>query len=111
MALEESDPRTAARRYAVIAARTRGDTASYALYSQAYVEYFRLRRRAAALETLDLFRRRFPRSREAESALWLHITALCAGGDREGCRAAAYSYLRQFAGGAFAAEARKIINR
>jgi hypothetical protein len=111
MTLEESDPAAAARRYALIAARTRGGTASYALYSQAYVEYFRLRRRTAALETLDLFRRRFPRSREAESALWLQTVALCAGVDAEPCRASAYSYLQRFRGGAFATEAEKIVNR
>lgn len=111
MALEASDPRAAVRAYTKIAAASRGDIASFALYSKAYVEHFKLGARSAALETLDHFNRRFPRAREAQSAQWLRVLGLCDLGRAGECRAAAYSYMRRFPDGKFVDAATGVVNR
>ncbi len=110
MALDNSDPQAAIRAYSKIATEERGAVASFALYSRAYVQYLKLGDRRGALQTLNLFRRRFRKSRESESALWLQITALCASGKSERCRAAAHSYARRYPAGQFSAAAQEIID-
>ena len=111
MDLESGDPRAAVQAFTRIAAASRGATASFALYSKAYVEYFDLGARAAAVETLELFGRRFPRAREAQSAAWLRVLALCDLGRAGECRAAAYSYIRRFPRGEFVGAASAVVNR
>jgi TolA-binding protein len=110
MKLESADPPEAVRQYSRIALENRGRVASYALYSKAYVEYFKLGDRSGAIETLDFFMRRFPRSREAQSALWLRVLGLCALNRAGECRAAAYSYIRRFPDGTFVDAASQVVN-
>jgi hypothetical protein len=110
MALEADSPRDAARRYGAIAATEKGNLASFALYSQAYVELMKLSDTRAALATARLYERRFPRGREAESLLWLRIRATCKAGKLATCRSAAHSYIRRYADGDNVDIARQIIN-
>ena len=109
MALESSDPEEAIARYRKIAFG-RGPAAEFALYSAAYVQYFELRDRRAALQSLQHYQRRFARGAHRESAMWLRVRILCEGDDRKACRAAAHSYLNRFPDGRHAKIAQQIIN-
>lgn len=109
MQLEESDPKAAIRKYQELALSEGGDTARFALYSMAHVQYFQLHQRKAAISTARRFENRFPSGRYAEDVLWLRIRATCELAVDEECRAAAHAYLESFPHGAYADRAREII--
>jgi len=91
----------------------RGDSSksSYALYSLAYWQLYRMRNPRAALQSADLYERRFRRTEHAESMLWVRMAALCALELDSRCRAAAHSYMRRYPGGRFARHVKDVINR
>src|SRR5262249_22419178 len=72
-----------------------GDTPSHALYSIAYVQSIKQGDTRSALETLDLYRRRFSRHPEYKAALWLGVRILCSQRIDDECRHAAYTYLHE----------------
>ncbi len=109
MSLESKNPKEAVEKYRTIAL-TRGSAAEFALYSMAYTQYFKLRQRRAALDSLHHYRRRFPRGSHTESVLWLRIRILCEGSDRKSCRSAAHTYLGRFPNGHHADLAEQIIH-
>jgi hypothetical protein len=109
MALEANDPGKAVARYSEIAL-SRGADAAFALYSMAYVQYFQLGQRDAALRSVSHYQRRFPRGVHAESVLWLRIRILCEDDDRDACRAAAHTYLNSYPKGRHATRAGQIVN-
>jgi hypothetical protein len=110
MSLESKEPEAAVKQYQQLAATDRGDTARFALYSMAYVQYFQLSQRRAAIDTAKAFERRFPRGGYAEDVLWLRIRATCEVAVDKECRAAAHTYLDSFPGGAYTQSARQIVN-
>jgi hypothetical protein len=75
-----------------------GDTPSHALYSIAYVQSIKQGDTRGALETLDLYRRRFSRHPEYKAALWLGVRILCSQKIDDECRHAAYTYLHDAGG-------------
>jgi hypothetical protein len=109
------------------AARREGDGArARALYAQAAQkpgpdsEVALLRHAGFELESgkgpeaeklLTEHRRRFPRSRLAAEAAWIHVRALQAIGDREGTRGAARDLIRQFAGTPQARAAERLLSQ
>lgn len=107
-----SEPRAAATEYLQTALRqkTSSRDAAWALYSKAYVEYTRLRHAGTALDTLDIFDRRFNAGAYTEAALKLRITITCGTGRKDACRGAAHKYLGQFPDGDYREHARAITN-
>jgi len=64
-----------------------------------------------ATKLLAEHRRRFPRSRLAAEAAWIHVRALQAMGDREGTRRAARDLTEQFAGTPQAGAAQRLLEQ
>lgn len=91
----------------------RGDSAraSLTLYSLAYWQLYRMRNPRSALQSADLYERRFRAGANAESVLWIRMAALCATHQDSKCRAAAHSYKRRYPGGKFARHAKSVIDR
>lgn len=104
--------RAATREYLQLALRqkTSSRDAAWALYSKAYVEYTRLRNAGTALDTLDIFERRFNAGPYTEDALKLRITITCGSDRKNACRGAAHKYLGQFPDGDYREPARAITN-
>jgi hypothetical protein len=103
------NPKKAVRELESFAARATGDEASFALYSRAYVLFFKLGKHALVIKTAKQYARRFPRGAEAEDILWLRVRASCAVNDFSSCRTAAHTYLRRYPKGIFQGLASKII--
>lgn len=97
-----SNPRAAVKKLEAVAATSTGDDASFALYSRAYLLFFKLHESEAAITAATQYARRFPKGAEAEDMLWLRVRASCDGSRSSACRAAAHTYLRMFPRGIFA---------
>jgi hypothetical protein len=103
------NPRTAVQELESFAARATGSEASFALYSRAYLLFFKLKNHSQVIKTAKQYSRRFPRGAEAEDMLWLRVRASCAANEFSSCRAAAHTYLRRYPKGIFQGLASKII--
>jgi hypothetical protein len=102
-----SDPRAAIAEYTKLSA-ARGDQASAAFYSIAYVQHLKLGKDADALHTLEGYRRRFEGGKEFLSALWLRVRISCLRQIDSTCRQAAYTYAHEAPGTPAAAVAERI---
>ncbi|HEY1546855.1 MAG TPA: FecR family protein [Kofleriaceae bacterium] len=89
---------------------TVGDDASAALYRIAVLLHRPLGQDAAALGTLELYRRRFTNGKERLAAMWLRVRIACGHTIDEECRSAAYSYQREVPTGDAADVAIRITN-
>jgi len=89
---------------------TVGDEASAALYRIAVLLHRPLGQDAAALNTLELYRRRFTSGKERVAAMWLRVRVACTHSINEDCRSAAYSYQREVPTGDAADVAIRITN-
>lgn len=89
---------------------TVGDQASAALYRIAVLLHRPLGQDAAALSTLELYRRRFTNGKERLAAMWLRVRVACSHTIDEECRSAAYSYQRDVPTGDAADVAIRITN-
>ena len=89
---------------------TVGDQASAALYRIAVLLHRPLGQDAAALNTLELYRRRFTSGKERTAAMWLRVRVACSHTIDEECRSAAYSYQREVPTGDAADVAIRITN-
>jgi hypothetical protein len=89
---------------------TVGDDASAALYRIAVLLHRPLGQDAAALGTLELYRRRFTNGKERIAAMWLRVRIACGHTIDEECRSAAYSYQREVPTGDAADVAIRITN-
>jgi FecR protein len=89
---------------------TVGDDASAALYRIAVLLHRPLGQDAAALGTLELYRRRFTNGKERLAAMWLRVRVACGHTIDEECRSAAYSYQRDVPTGDAADVAIRITN-
>jgi hypothetical protein len=94
----EPNAQIAIGKYRDIVAHTTGDEASRAFYSIAVLQAMKLGRTGDALQTLDLYLRRFTGGKEYAAALWLRVRILCLRDLDERCRQAAYSYVHQAPG-------------
>jgi hypothetical protein len=92
------EPKDAVATYRDIAAKTKGEEASLAFYSIAWMQHMKLGRNGEALKTLDQYLRRFVGGKEYVAALWLRVRILCAKGVDEHCRQAAYAHMHQASG-------------
>jgi hypothetical protein len=111
-AIETRNPAEAARRYFEIAYKTgKGDIASYAMYSLAYLQMFELGQESKAIETAGHYRRRFRKGRESRAALWLSVRATCETSSDDDCRDAAGTYVARYPSGRHADQARWLKNR
>lgn len=111
-ALETRKPAEAADRYFQIAYKTgRGNVASYAMYSLAYLQMFELGQAKKAIETAGHYRRRFRKGRESRAALWLSVRATCKVASDDDCRDAAQSYVARYPSGRHADQARWLVRR
>jgi hypothetical protein len=89
---------------------TVGDQASAALYRIAVLLHRPLGQDAAALNTLELYRRRFTSGKERAAAMWLRVRVACSHTIDGECRSAAYSYQREGPAGDAADVAIRITN-
>ena len=110
MGLEGSDPSAAVLEYQKLASSGRGDSARFALYSKAHLQYFRLADRRGAIRTAKAFEKRFSSGAYLEDVLWLRIRATCGKAVDKACRAAAYTYASKFPAGKWTDRAQQIVN-
>jgi FecR protein len=89
---------------------TVGDEASAALYRIAVLLHRPLGQDVAALDTLEIYRRRFTSGKERIPAMWLRVRIACSHSIDEECRSAAYSFQREVPTGDAAAVAIRITN-
>jgi hypothetical protein len=89
---------------------TVGDEASAALYRIAVLLHRPLGQDAAALDTLEIYRRRFTSGKERDAAMWLRVRIACGHNIDEECRSAAYSFQREVPTGDAADVAVRITN-
>ena len=89
---------------------TVGAQASAALYRIAVLLHRPLGQDSAALNTLELYRRRFTNGKERTAAMWLRVRVACSHRIDEECRSAAYSYQREAPTGDAADVAVRITN-
>src|SRR5690606_7481794 len=68
-----SDARRAVDELEAIASKSTGDEASFALYSRAYLLFFKLHKNAAVITAATQYERRFAKGAEAEDMLWLRV--------------------------------------
>ncbi len=105
-----SNPKKAVVELERLGATATGHEASFALYSRAYLLYFKLGKRSEVVKAAKQYARRFPRGRESEDMLWLRVLSSC---DSENysssCRTAAHSYQQRFPQGVFKGLASRII--
>jgi hypothetical protein len=62
------------------------------------MQHMKMGRNGDALQTLDLYTRKFVGGKEYAAALWLRVRILCAKGYDERCRQAAFSHMHQATG-------------
>jgi hypothetical protein len=111
MKVSMSSPKEVEDHYRALSLRTgNAEQASFALYSLMYWQLYRLRNPQAAVQSADRYRRRFRRGPHAQSALWVRVSALCAAGQNQRCRAAAHSYMSKYPGGRFARLAKRVVD-
>lgn len=111
-AIETRDPVRAAELYWQVAYKDgKGNIASYAMYSLAYLQMFELGQPSKAIETAAHYRRRFRKGRESRAALWLGVRATCKVGSNDDCSDAAQSYVARYPSGRHADQARWMISR
>jgi hypothetical protein len=103
------NPKEAVHQLQSYAARTTGAEASFALYTRAYLLFFKLKQHKLAIKTAKQYDRRFPRGAESEDMLWLRVRASCAANEFSSCRAAAHTYLRRYPKGIFQGLASRIV--
>ena len=103
------NPKEAVKRLQSYAATTTGDTASFALYTRAYLLFFELKQYSQVIKTAKQYSRRFPRGAESEDMLWLRVRASCGANEFSSCRAAAHSYLQRYPKGIFQRLASRIV--
>ncbi len=96
-----TNPKAAVKQLEALAAKLTGDDASFAMYSRAYLLFFKLHDNDAAVTAANQYARRFPRGAEAEDMLWLRVRASCESNRSSTCRAAAHTYLRNYPEGIF----------
>ena len=92
------EPKDAVATYRDIVVKKKGDEASLAFYSIAWMQHMKLGRNGDALQTLDQYLRRFVGGKEYAAALWLRVRILCAKNIDERCRQAAYAHMHQASG-------------
>jgi len=110
MAIASSNPKRAVVELEALGAKSTGNEASFALYSRAYLLFFKLGKRAEVVRAAQQYERRFPRGHEAEDMLWLRVRASCDSSNKSSsCRAAAHTYRRRYPKGVFQALAARII--
>lgn len=91
----ETDPNRAIDKHWEIFNASRGEAASRALYSIAYLQAMKLGRTSNATRTLEIYMRRFQGGAEYEAALWLRVRTLCLATVDDHCRKAAYTYVHE----------------
>ncbi len=105
-----SNPKKAVVDLERLGATATGHEASFALYSRAYLLFFKLGKRSEVVKAAKQYARRFPRGRESEDMLWLRVLSSC---DSENysssCRAAAHTYRQRYPQGVFQGLATRII--
>ncbi len=110
LSIAAANPAKAANALGALGATSTGHEASFALYSRAYLLFFKLGKRSEVVQAASQYARRFPRGRESEDMLWLRVRASC---DDENysssCRAAAHTYRRRYPKGVFQGLASEII--
>tara|TARA_R110002073_G_scaffold123819_12_gene268030 strand:+ start:12850 stop:14061 length:1212 start_codon:yes stop_codon:yes gene_type:complete len=93
-----------------LGATATGHEASFALYSRAYLLYFKLGKSSEVAKAAKQYDRRFPRGREAEDMLWLRVLSSCDSEQYSSpCRAAAHTYRQRYPQGVFQGLASRII--
>lgn len=103
------NPKEAVHQLQSYAAKTKGAEASFALYTRAYLLFFKLKQYSLVIKTAKQYARRFPRGAESEDILWLRVRASCAANEFSSCRAAAHTYLRRYPKGIFQGLASRIV--
>ena len=110
MKVAASNPKKAVVDLERLGATATGHEASFALYSRAYLLFFKLGKRSEVVKAAKQYARRFPRGRESEDMLWLRVLSSC---DSENysssCRAAAHTYRQRYPQGVFQGLATRII--
>lgn len=89
---------------------TLGPEASAATYQIAVLLYRPLGQESEALNTLEMYRRRFSGGKEMHAAQWLRVRIECGHAVDEGCRRAAYSYQHEVTTGPASDVAIRITN-
>ncbi|CAN5170895.1 hypothetical protein BH11MYX1_BH11MYX1_18430 [soil metagenome] len=89
---------------------TLGPEASAATYQIAVLLYRPLGQDAEALNTLEIYRRRFSGGKELHAAQWLRVRIECSHAVDEACRRAAYSYQHEVTSGVASDVAIRITN-
>ncbi len=91
------DSKDAIAKHRETAGTGRGDDASRAMYSIAYLQKTALKDNAAALKTLEMYMSRFAHKNRAEhaDALWLRVRILCEKTFDDACRHAARIYAEE----------------
>ncbi len=91
------DSKDAIAKHRETAGTGRGDDASRAMYSIAYLQKTALKDNAAALKTLEMYMSRFAHKNRAEhaDALWLRVRILCEKKFDDACRHAARIYAEE----------------
>lgn len=89
---------------------TLGPEASAATYQIAVLLYRPLGQEAEALDTLEMYRRRFSGGKEMHAAQWLRVRIECGHAVDEACRRAAYSYQHEVPSGPASDVAIRITN-
>ncbi len=89
---------------------TLGPEASAATYQIAVLLYRPLGQETEALNTLEIYRRRFAGGKEMHAAQWLRVRIQCSHAVDEPCRRAAYSYQHEVASGLASDVAVRITN-
>ena len=104
-----ANPKEAVHQLQAYAAKTKGSEASFALYTRAYLLFFKLKQYSLAIKTAKQYDRRFPRGAESEDMLWLRVRASCAANKFSSCRAASHTSLRRYPKGVFQGLASRIV--
>ena len=105
-----SNPAKAVVALEALGAKSTGHEASFALYSRAYLLFFKLGKRTEVVRAAEQYDQRFPHGHEAEDMLWLRVRASCDSSDySSSCRAAAHTYRRRYPQGVFQGLAARII--
>ncbi len=109
LAVAADDPARAVKTLHALGSKSTGNEASFALYSRAYLLFFKLHKRAEVVRAAKQYAKRFPHGREAEDMLWLRVRASCDDDYNSSCRVAAHTYRRRYPGGVFRGLASRIV--